>query len=410
MLSPYRVLDLTDEKGLFCAKLLGDLGADVIKVEKPGGDPVRNIGPFYLDEPHPEKSLYWFALNSSKRGITLNIESTEGQEIFKRLVKTADFIIESYSLGYLESLGLGYSALETINPGLIVVSIMPFGPTGPYKDFKTSDIVAWAMGGHMHRLGDADRPPVRVSYHFQSYLNAGAQASVGALVALNHRAITGEGQQVVVSIQEAVARTTIAANWDQNQICYHRGGLRQLPSGELIHPIWVWACKDGEVIWYYSGGERARERNQPLIQWMDEEGFADDFIKGVDWEALDLTQTTQEFLDRINAPTIRFFMAHTKAELYEGASKRRLFIYPVSNVADVIASPQLIDRGFWTELEHAELGTAITYPGAFTKATEMPPRVSRRAPLIGEHNHEIYEEEFGFDREEMIVLQNEGTI
>ena len=409
-LADYKALDLTDEKGFLCGALLGGLGTDVIKIERPGGDPSRSIGPFYHDIPSPEKSLYFFAYNTNKRGITLNIETNDGRAIFRRLAATADFIIESYPPGYLDRSGLGYSALEKINPALIFVSITPYGNDGPFKDFKAPDIVTWAMGGPMHRQGDADRAPVRVSHHFQSFLNAGAQAAVGALVALHHRTVTGEGQQVVVSIQEAVARTTIAATWDQNRICYHRGGLRNLPSGEIVRSTIVWPCKDGEVVWFFSGGERAGERNLPLIQWMDEEGFADDFIKGIDWEALDLTRITQEFLDRIYEPTMRFFMSHTKAELYEGASERRLFIYPVSNAADVMASPQLANREFWKELEHPELGTSITYPGAFTRATEMPPRLTRRAPLIGEHNGEIYEGELGFTKEELDMMKQEGTI
>jgi crotonobetainyl-CoA:carnitine CoA-transferase CaiB-like acyl-CoA transferase len=127
LLAPYRALDLTDEKGLLCGKTLADMGADVIKVERPGGDPARRIGPFYHDEPDPEKSLYWFACNTNKRGITLNIETTDGQEIFKRLVKTADFVIESFDPGYMSSLGLGYPDLEKINPKIIMVSITPFG-------------------------------------------------------------------------------------------------------------------------------------------------------------------------------------------------------------------------------------------------------------------------------------------
>ena len=129
--------------------MLGDLGADVIKIEKPGGDPARNIGPFYHGEADPEKSLFWFAYNTSKRGITLDIETADGQEIFKRLVGTADFVIESFPPGYMDKLGLGYSTLEKINPGMIMISISQFGQTGPYKDYKAPDIVAWATGGVM---------------------------------------------------------------------------------------------------------------------------------------------------------------------------------------------------------------------------------------------------------------------
>ena len=127
MLGPYRVLDLSDEKGLLCGKILGDLGADVLKVEKPSGDSARKLGPFYHDEPDPEKSLFWFALNTSKRGVTLDIDTADGREIFKKLVKKADFVIETFKPGYLESLGLGYKDLEKINPAVILVSITPFG-------------------------------------------------------------------------------------------------------------------------------------------------------------------------------------------------------------------------------------------------------------------------------------------
>ena len=130
LLSPYRVLDLSDEKGQFCGKLMGDMGADVIKIERPGGDAARNIGPYYKDEIDPEKSLYWFSMNTSKRGITLDIEKPEGADIFKKLAEKADFIIESFQPGYMDSLGLGYSDLEKLNPGIILVSVTPFGPTG----------------------------------------------------------------------------------------------------------------------------------------------------------------------------------------------------------------------------------------------------------------------------------------
>ena len=203
MLGGYRVLDLTDEKGLLCGKMLGDMGADVIKVERPGGDTARSLGPFYHDEIHPERSLFWFAMNTSKRGITLDIETADGQEIFKKLVKTADFVIESFQPGYLDKLGLGYSMLEKLNPGIILVSITPFGQTGPYKDWKTSDIVSWAMSGEMVMWGEAEDPPVKISGHSQAYMCAGADACMGAVTALLHRSIAGEGQQVDVSIFES---------------------------------------------------------------------------------------------------------------------------------------------------------------------------------------------------------------
>ena len=136
MLSSYRVLDLTNEKGFLCGKALGDFGADVIKVEKPGGEPDRNKAPFFHDEADPEKSLYWFAFNANKRSITLDIETADGREIFKKLVKTADVVVESFKPGYMDKIGLGYSVLSEVNPRIILTSISGFGQKGPYRDFN----------------------------------------------------------------------------------------------------------------------------------------------------------------------------------------------------------------------------------------------------------------------------------
>jgi len=407
MLNPYRVLDLTDEKGLLCGKILGDLGADVIKVERPGGDPTRNIGPFYHDEVDPEKSLFWFAYNTSKRGITLDIETTDGQETFKRLVESADFVIESFPPGYMDKLGLGYSALEKVNPGIIMVSITPFGQTGPYKDYKAPDIVAWAMGGEMYQFGDADHPLVRMSHHSQAYLHAAAKAAVGAIMALHYRVMTGEGQQVDVSIQEAVVWCTewCTAYWDMVKVIQQRG--LQVEPGVAAKPVTkrVWPCKDGNVIWMYSGGAMGGRYSQPFVEWMDEEGIADDFLKGMDWDTFDFRTTTQDVIDRMAVPTSKFFMNYTKAELLEGAVKRGVRLYPVATTKDILESVQLAAREFWVELEHPKLGTTITYPGAFVKTSELPPRVSRRAPLIGEHNQEVYEKELTLSKEELLQLR-----
>ncbi|MBA7628307.1 Succinyl-CoA:(R)-benzylsuccinate CoA-transferase subunit BbsE [subsurface metagenome] len=408
MLSPYRVLDLTDEKGLLCGKILGDLGADVIKIERPGGDPARSLGPFYHDEPDPEKSLFWFALNTSKRGITLNIEAADGQEIFKRLVKSADFVVESFPLGYMDKLGLGYSDLEKINSGVIMVSITPFGQTGPYKDWKTSDIVAWALGGDMAPYGDADRPPVRISHHSQAYLHAGADGAMGALTALYHRWSTGEGLQVDVSIHEAAVHSSIHNNpvWSKERPIGKRGEELFPGAG---HRILLWPCKDGYVSWSHGGPSRLGP-SLPLIKWMESEGVTNDFLRGFNWNRPDFMRISQEEMDQIDEPTAKFFMSHTKAELLEGAVKRQVMLYPVATTADMLENVQLIDRGFWVEVEHPELGTTITYPGAFGCSSEMSPRISRRAPLIGEHNQEIYEQELGFSREKLVILKQAGVI
>ncbi|MBW2090796.1 MAG: CoA transferase [Deltaproteobacteria bacterium] len=406
MLSPYRVLDLADEKGSFCGKLMGDMGADVIKIEKPGGDSARNIGPFYHDEADPEKSLYWYSMNTSKRGITLDIDKPEGADIFKKLVATADFVVESFPPGHMDKLGLGYSDLEKLNPGIIMVSVTPFGQTGPFKDFKGPDIVMWALGAgpFLRSFDSPDRPPFRISHHPQTYFHAGTEAVVGALVALYHRGNTGEGQHVDVSIQECV-NWHPTGDWDLNKRVQKRGAT--LIPVRVMH---IWPCKDGYVMWRYTGGPMAKRHSIPLVKWMADEGMADDWLKNFDWDNFSHYQTTQEIIDRMEEQTINFFMTHTKAELMEGAIKYRIMLYPISSVADLIESPQLAYREFWQEVEHPELGVTIKYPGKWANNSETPPVISRRAPLIGEHNQEIYEKDLGISGEDLQELSRAGII
>lgn len=421
MLSPYRVLDLADEKGLFCGKLLSDLGADVIKIEKPGGDPSRNIGPFYHDEPDPKKSLFWFSYNTNKRSITLNIEKNDGKEIFRKLVKTADFVIESFSPGYMDALRLGYKELEQINPGVIHVSVTPFGQTGPYKDYKAPDIVAWAMGGEMYSFGDADRPPTRVSHHSQSYLLAGGEAAVGGILALYNRIVSGEGQHVDVSIQECVARSFAqytTALWDMEKIVRPRGignPIHHIPDADtaVYNRTFMWPCKDGYVTWIYWVGPMAIRLNAVSIKWMESLGMKDDFLHSFDASTLDWYTIPPDVVNHIEDSVRKFFATKTKAELLKSAMEHGVMLYPVSNAAEVLNDDHrahLDFRGFWTKLEHPELGTSLTYPGAFGKLSDTPPRVFRRAPLIGEHNTEIYEAELGLSRQQLVLLKNTGVI
>jgi crotonobetainyl-CoA:carnitine CoA-transferase CaiB-like acyl-CoA transferase len=163
LLTPYRVLDLTDETGFMCGKVLGDLGAEVILIEPPGGHAARAIGPFYKDQVDPEKSLFWFAFNTSKKGVTLNLTNPDGQKLLKELVKGSDIVVESFAPGYLDALGLGYEALAAVKPDLVFTSISPFGQKGPHRDWKGTDLTLQARSGFQYLLGDPDRAPVRIS-------------------------------------------------------------------------------------------------------------------------------------------------------------------------------------------------------------------------------------------------------
>lgn len=417
MLSHYRVLDLTDEKGLFCGKMLGDLGADVIKIEKPGGDPARGIGPFYHDKPDPERSLFWWAFNTSKRGITLDIEAPAGREIFKDLVKSADFVIESFAPGYLDKLGLGYEDLEKINRRVIHVSISPFGQTGPYRDYKGPDIVAWAAGGQMYFCGDPDRPPLRVSHHSHSYLHAAAQAAIGAMIAANHRELTGQGQHVDVSVQESVILTTwsLISSWDMEQVVIGREDTRYpAHTQRAVHMTRIFPCKDGYVCWIYYGGAIAELVGPPLIRLMEEAGVQDEFLKnfrwGISFDPTNPKTMTQETMDRIEEGVCRYFKDRTKAEIMAGALKHRIILYPLNTADDIINSEQLAAREYWSRVEHPELDIALRYPGVIARSTAAPSKVSRRAPLIGEHNEDIYRREMGISEERLRELREEKII
>jgi benzylsuccinate CoA-transferase BbsE subunit/naphthyl-2-methylsuccinate CoA transferase subunit len=414
-LSGYRVLDLTDDKGYYCSKILAELGADVIKIEPPGGDHSRSIGPFYKDTPDPENSLYWWAYNTSKRGVTLNIESTQGKDIFRRLVKTADVVVESSPPGYMDGLGLGYTALGELNPGIVVTSITPFGQTGPYRDWKGPDLVGWALGGQAFTTGDEDRPPCRISFP-QAYLHASNHAASGTLAALYYRELSGEGQHVDVSMQEAVVWTLmiVIQFWDMMKFNMFRGGSKRRMGGPVARVLFP--CKDGYVSFLIGGGQLASISMPPIIRWMAEEDMLGAFEDKKDWEPKDWSEKvdfwsmTQEELDVQEDSLIRFFANKTKAEIYEEALRRRIILYPASTTEDLADNTQLREREFYVGIEHPELDETVTYVGAPYKMTETPWSISRRAPLIGEHNEEILGNELGFAEEEMRLLKEAGVI
>ena len=409
LLGGYRGLDLTDEKGLLCGRILGELGAEVIKVERPQGDPARNIGPFYEDIPHPERSLFWFAYNLNKKGITLDVETRDGQELFMRLVRKVDFVLESFSPGYLEGLGLGYSRLSEVNRRLVVTSITPFGCGGPYRDYKASDITLMAMGGYVYVTGEPGRPPLRISSD-QAYLHAAAEAAVATMVALYHRGTSGQGQHIDVSAQASVVSSTVNAIpfWEMNQVILGRAGQYRVGL-TAAKQRQLWECKDGYVIFYFAGGAFGARSNAALADWLDSEGLADDFVKGIDWDTFDMAMATEEVEAHMEKLVASLFGRYTAAELYEQAIKRGLTLCPVSTPADILENPQLKARGYWVKVRHDELDESFDYPGPLARYSTTPHHY-RRAPLIGEHNYEIYHDEVGLTGEEMVNLKQAGVI
>ncbi len=405
-----RVIDMTDHQGQFCGRVLADLGFDVLKVEGPGGDESRHIGPFYHDEIDGESSLHWYANNLNKRGITLNVEVEEGKKIFHDLVKRAEIIIESYPPGYMKHLGLNYEQLRMDNPGLIFVSISPFGQDGPYAAYNSSDIVNMAMGGLMSQIGDSDRPPLRVSLP-QSFTVVGLTAAMATMAAYHWKTMTGEGQHVDVSIQASIA--SVLANtiplWELSGVNLNRQGSVLAGRVSGLRQKTLWECKDGYQVFFVMAGEVGKKTAKPLVEWMNSEGMAPESLLNMNWDDYDLATADQELQDSLEKPIAEFCLKHTKAEFMEKALKTGMTILPVSEPKDIVDNPQLKAREFWLEVEHPEKGVSIKYPGFFAKFSESPCQLKCRAPLIGEHNEEIYLGELGLTRTALNALK-EGKV
>lgn len=408
-LQAYRVVDLAQLECQFCARLLADLGADVIKVEKPGGDPARNHGPFYHDIVDPEKSLFWYFFNAGKKGITLDIARESGQDLLRRLLRNTDFLIESFAPGHMDKLGLGYKAVSKVNPKIIYVSITPFGKDGPYAKFKASDLTLSAMGGLLYLTGDTDRPPVRISIP-QSRLVGAVHAAMGALAALYFRNACGEGQLVDVSIRDAVTRISYAEPlfWQFERFLCRRQGTKTRRGGLEITE--VWPCQDGQVCFRMMSGAYAGSM-QALVGWMREEGMAGSLEEVKDWEHLDFTSFSQDRIDRWEKDLTSFFMKHTKKDFAEQAQKRKIYLAPAYNTREIAESEQLAAREFWMNIAYPELEVTINYPGPPFKTGAGVWGARCRAPMIGEHNREVFEGELvGLSGEELRRLKGQNII
>ncbi len=387
MLAPYRVLDLTDERGQFAGKLLADLGADVIKVEPPQGDPARNRGPFVDDIPGPDRSLRWLAWNANKRSVTLDLSDAAGRDRFLHLAQSADFVLESFAPGRMDGLGLGYKALSEANQRLILVSISPFGQSGPYRDYQATDIVFWAMSGNMSISGESSGPPAHISDDCQSFLHAGGDAVIGALIALVQRRRTGRGQHVDLSIQEATARGLyqVTGSWDMTRRNLSREYRPSVGGGQLP---WTWRCRDGYVIWVCPVGPGSRQRLSGLFAWLDEIGDGRE-LQSVDWENLQLEEMSEDDWKELRRQFADLFVDRTKRELYEAAMRYDFALFLSATSADTLADEQLQARGFWRDVNHPDLGRSIRVPGAFARGDREIPAETRPAPALGQHNNEV---------------------
>ena len=401
MLSPYTVLDLTDEKGELASMVLGDLGADVIKVEPPSGSPSRAMGPFLDDAPEMERSLQYFAFNRNKRGISLDLEAEAGRKTLFSLVGKADFIVESARPGEMAGRGLGFEAMRQANSRIVYVAITPFGQDGPHADFPASDLTLAAMGGPMSLQGHPDRPPVRLSLP-QAWLHASVEAAVGALTAHALMLRTGQAQFVDVSAQTAMTWTMLqgmVAHAVQGRDFNRGGSIVQLGTinVQLVHE-----CADGHVVVFPIGGALAK-----MVEWWVRDGIVtEDWITDEDWpmyhvkllQMQPVAHTIEEILDAVGA----YVRDKTKNQLLEQGIADGVSIAPVNNMEDLTRFRHLQERGFWLTAPLPN-GQVAQVPGIFANLSETPMKVRRWAPRLGEHTGEVLGDLLGMSTSQIVA-------
>ena len=398
-LSHVRVLDFTTQvAGPYCTKLLADYGADVIKVERPGtGDASRSMGPFPGDVPHPEKSGLFLHLNTNKRSITLDLTTRAGQKIARELCETADLVVESFRPGVMDRFGLGFEALQALNPRLVMTSISNFGQTGPYRDYKSSDILVYAMGGEMNSTGLEDREPVKLGVNVVLY-QAGSVAAVGSAGALFLSQDDGPGQQVDVSIME-----TQTGSIDRRMsalIAYQYTGetSERVPLGASGYPMGVYPCEDGYLevtggLTYFSRVVQALGNPSELLEprWYTPE-----------------SQTDPELKSEFETHFLSWTLERTKTEAWHAAQEAGVLSAPLNTMEDLANDQHFNERGAFAQIDHPAAGR-LKYPGRPFIMSETPWEVRRPAPLLGQHNREILQE-LGYSPEDPVRLRAQGVI
>jgi crotonobetainyl-CoA:carnitine CoA-transferase CaiB-like acyl-CoA transferase len=386
VLSHYRVLDLTDERGHLAGQVLAALGAEVIAVEPPGGMRARHLGPFVEDRPDPEGSLSHFAYNRGKRSVVLDLTRPDDRAALHRLAAGADVVLESSEPGRMAALGAGHAELAAVNPSLVYTSVTAFGQHGPKAGWAATDLTVMASSCSLVLNGDSDRPPVRLVVP-QAFAMGSAVAVCATLVALAERSVSGLGQHVDVSAQEAAMlanqASVLAEAVGSPSLSRTAGGARTgLIDIQLVYP-----AKDGFVSITHVFGPAIGPRTAALMAWACEEGHCDAELRDKDWvefnNRVDAGLESVETWERAKAAVTALTTSHTKAELLDEAMRRRLLIAPIAGMDDVLASAQLRHRGFFDTVTHPVAGREVAVPGAFAKFSQRPLPPLGPAPRLG---------------------------
>ena len=389
------VLDLTHYiAGPYCTRLLAGFGADVLKVEPPGGERGRRMAPFFRDEPGPDTSLPFAYLNTGKRSLTLNLKSDEGRDILRSLLSETDMLVENFAPRVMPSLGLDYPALKEIAPHLVMVSISNFGQTGPYRDYKATDIVEYAMGGLMYIFGAYDREPLKHAFN-QAQFKAGTDAASAALMALYHQRMTGQGQHVDVSIQEAVAsglRDVV------NNYTYTGAIRRRQPnhSGDLQR---IRATADGFLLPNPGLGSG--------LNW-------DSYVEFLGLPELDDDKFRTPSARLVNAEELggildEYFIRQDKYEMFYGSHERRFIFGIIQSPEEALKDPQFAHRGYFEEVTHPAMGN-LKFPGAPFIMESTPWQTGGAAPSVGQDNAEVLGGRLGLNAFQLAKLRAQGIV
>jgi benzylsuccinate CoA-transferase BbsE subunit len=382
LLSPYRVIDLADTKGMFASKLLADMGATVIRIEPPGVDP-------------DYQSLEFAYLNAGKKRVSLDLTSAKGRELFSRMVKTTDVVVETYPPGYLKSLDLEYQQLVGVSPQLIMASITPFGQSGPYRDYRDDDLVLQAIGGWLSLTGQSGTP--LKLYGNQAYYTASLFAVNGILLALYERHSSRKGQHLDISVMECVASTLDYAlpAYLSGKAVSGRQGSRY--SNNAFH---VFRCQDGHIMLSLT------QHWETLVEWLDSEGMADD-LTDEKWKDRD---ERNQGIDHIIDILQHWTLTHNVAELEE---KGQLMHFPwagIRSIPQLLSSPQLEERCYFTDIEVAGTNKRYRAPGVAVKMSSSPWQPGSQLDLPGESNRDVFQGELGLTKDEITLLSKERVI
>ena len=392
------VLDLTHYvTGPYATKLLADYGADVIKIERPGGDPARRLGPFKDGEPHPERSGTFVYLNSNKRSLVLELRHERARDVFARLLDRADIVIESFRPGVLDRLGIGWEFIHARRSDVPLVSITNFGQESPYRDYKGSEVVLYGFAGEMYTMGVADREPVKM-YGTAALVQSGAAAATAVMAAL----MVGREQRAGQHVDFAIVDSHFGGNDRRHStvIAHEFSGRHQMrtATGSIGLANGVYPCADGYV--EFTAAALRMDRLADMLGdpvWLADPKWRDPSA------AADLA-----LLEEFNANFYGWLMERTKREVWAEARRAKVLCGPLLTIQEIVEDPHFRERGFWQQVAHPELG-AVEMPGRPFAMNDSPWALRRPAPLLGEHTAEVLREA-GYSDVETESLASEGVV